>query len=73
MSATKETLDCCQHAHVGPTYQPSHVLMGGFFSSREVEDSKEVKDLLDLLDQLYVRAQIPLKGLENYDNIGLAH
>lgn len=27
---------------------------GMVFSFREVEDSKEVKDLLDLLDQLYV-------------------
>lgn len=69
VSTTKEILNCCQHAHGEPTYQPSHVLMGGFFSFREVEDSKEVKDLPDLQDQLYVRAQIPLKGLENYSNI----
>lgn len=35
--------------------------MGGFLSFREEEDSKEVKDLLDLLDQLYVLAQILFK------------
>lgn len=37
---------------------------GMLFSFREVEDSREVKDLRDLLDQLYVRAHVPLKGLE---------
>lgn len=54
MSTSKEILDHCHDTHRERTYQPSHVMTGGIFSFREVEDSKEAKDLLDLLDQLYV-------------------
>lgn len=72
MSATKEILAPCQAAHGELTHQPSHVLMGGSLSFREVEDSKEAKDRLDLLDQLYVLAHIPLRGLENHNNVWLA-
>lgn len=54
MSATKEILDHCQAPRWELMHQLSHLLIGGFVSFREVEDSKEAKDLLDLLDRLYV-------------------